>query len=96
MVLSKLKTTKGLLNDALTVTEHLLKSKCNYGLFTEKSFYNYLLYLNKLSDYLNNKDINNFDDIIAGVLDWQTNVSCTISGAIKNTVIDILFIIEGN
>lgn len=60
------------------------------------SYYIYTVYLDKLDCCLKYKKSESFDDLLLQVLDWQTDSSLSVTKAVKNMVVEALFIVKRN
>lgn len=70
----------------------LFLRKKKYNLISEQTWYRYSYCLKRLCKYLENKEFDDFDDLVLAVNDWKTqsNISLTIS----KKFLDIAFILR--
>jgi|GEM_PF-6832654 len=79
---------------AIELTASLLCRRKSYNLITESSFDAYILYLNKMADFVSTLSPYDFDNLIAQLHDWNISKPNSISNSIKNTVISNIFVLK--
>jgi len=66
----------------------------DYQIITYDSYYIYTVYLDKLDCYLKYKTADSFDDLLLQVLDWKTDSSLFVTNAVKNMLVESLFVVN--
>lgn len=87
-------TLPDLAKSAISLTSSLLKEKKSYNFMTESSFDAYVLYLNRLDEFLSSVIPYDFDNLIATIYDWNSSSPNSISNSIKNIVISNIFLLK--
>lgn len=80
------------INEVSSILNMLFSNKKDYNLISTDTWYRYSYCLKRLSNYLKNKEFDNFDEFILIVSDWETK--SPISTTIRKKFIDASFIVK--